>query len=91
MASKTAVVASDVGGIEDMIEDGKTGLLIPQKDSEQISKSVITLCRDNALKQHLEDNGRQRIIKNFRWEAVAQQYMSIYELVERSLDKPPSS
>ena len=91
MASKTAVVASNVGGIEDMIEDGKTGLLIPQKDSEQISKSVITLCKDNALKQRLEENGKQRIMKNFRWEAVAQQYMSIYEFIDRSLDTSPPS
>ena len=74
-----------------MIEDGKTGLLIPQKDSEQISKSVITLCKDNALKQRLEENGKQRIMKNFRWEAVAQQYMSIYEFIDRSLDTSPPS
>ena len=86
MASKTAIIASDVGGIKDMIEDGKTGLLIPQKDSGQISKAITTLCKDNALKQHLEENGKQHIMKKFRWEAVAQQYMSIYEIIDKNLE-----
>jgi glycosyltransferase involved in cell wall biosynthesis len=86
MASKTAIIASDVGGIKDMIEDGKTGLLIPQKDSGQISKAITTLCKDNALKQHLEENGKQHIMKKFRWKAVAQQYMSIYEIIGKNLE-----
>ena len=89
MASKTAIVASDVGGIKDMIEDGKTGLMVPQKDSGQITKAIFRLCKNNALKQHLEENGKQRIMKSFRWKAVAQQYMSIYELIDKSLDKLP--
>ena len=71
-----------------MIEDGKTGLLIPQKDSGQISKAITTLRKDNALKQRLEENGKQHIMKKFRWEAVAQQYMGIYELIDKNLEQP---
>ena len=91
MASKTAIVASDVGGIKDMIEDGKTGLMVPQKDSGQITKAIFRLCKDNALKQHLEENGKQHIMKKFRWKAVAKQYMSIYELIDKDLEPSPPS
>ena len=91
MASKTAIVASDVGGIKDMIEDGKTGLMVPQKDSGQITKAIFRLCKNNALKQHLEENGKQHIMKKFRWKAVAKQYMSIYELIDKDLEPSPPS
>jgi len=87
MASKTAIVASDVGGIKDMIEDGKTGLMVPQKDPRQITKAIFTLCKDNALKQRLEENGKQCITKKFSWEAVAQQYMSLYELIDKNMEQ----
>ena len=86
MASKTAIIASDVGGIKDIIEDGKTGLLVPQKDSGQITKAIITLCKNATLKQDLEENGKQHILEKFRWKAVAQQYMGIYEFIEEKLE-----
>ena len=70
-----------------MIEDGKTGLMVPQKDPRQITKAIFTLCKDNALKQRLEENGKQCITKKFSWEAVAQQYMSLYELIEKNMEQ----
>ncbi len=91
MASKTAIIASDVGGIKDMIVDGKTGLLVPQKDSVQIANAILSLCKDKELKQRLEENGRQHIMELFCWEAVAQKYSSIYELVDQNLESPTVS
>jgi glycosyltransferase involved in cell wall biosynthesis len=84
MASMTAVIASDVGGVKDMIEDGETGLLVTQKDSRQIAKAIITLCKNKKLKQYLEKNGKNRIMKSFRWEAVAQQYLGVYERINKT-------
>jgi glycosyltransferase involved in cell wall biosynthesis len=91
MASKTAIIASDVGGIKDMVKNGETGLLINQKDSKAITKAIITLCKDSALKQQLEQNGKEHIIKIFRWQAVAEQYMVIYENIDKSMGQSSSS
>lgn len=91
MASKTAIVASDVGGIKDMVANGETGLLIPQKDPNQIAKAVVNLCKDDALKQQLEEKGKEHIIKFFRWESVAKQYMGIYEGIEKNMKPSPPS
>ena len=90
MASKTAIIASDVGGIRDMVENGKTGLLIPQKDSGKIAEAISRLCHDAGLKSQLEQNGRQRVMEKFRWEAIARQYLGIYERVEEEFGQPSS-
>ena len=42
-----------------------------------------TICKNKKLKQHLERNGKKRIMKKFRWEAVAQQYISVYERINK--------
>ena len=88
MASKTAIIASDVGGIRDMVENGKTGLLIPPKNSGKIAEAITRLCHDTALKKQLEESGKQRVMEKFRWEAVAQQYLGIYEHIEKEFEQP---
>ena len=91
MASKTAIIASDVGGIKDMVKNEETGLLIHQKDPKAITKAITTLCKDSVLKQQLEQNAKEHIIKFFRWQAVAKQYMVIYENIDKSLEQSPPS
>ena len=90
MASKTAIVASDVGGIKDMVEDGYTGFLVPQKNSVKISNAIINLCKDNKLKKKLEENGKKKVSKQFSWGAVANKYMSIYESIDKDLENKDS-
>ena len=68
----------------------ETGLLIHQKDPKAITKAIITLCKDSALKQQLEQNGKEHIINFFRWHAVAEQYMKIYENIDKSLEQSNS-
>jgi glycosyltransferase involved in cell wall biosynthesis len=87
MASKTAIIASDVGGIKDMVKNEETGLLIHQKDPKAITKAITTLCKDSVLKQQLEQNAKEHIIKFFRWQAVAEQYLVIYENIDKSLEQ----
>lgn len=81
MSAKTAVVASDVGGISDMIEDGVTGLLIPEKDSDAIAQKVLTLCEDPELRNTLAENGRHLVLEKYCWKTVASQFLDIYKNV----------
>ncbi len=78
MSAKTAVVASNVGGISDMIEDGVTGLLVPEKDSNAIAEKVITLCENPKLRNTLAENGRKRVLEKYCWSSVASQFLDIY-------------
>ena len=90
MSAKAVVIASDVGGITDMIKDGDTGLVVPQKNSAAIAKSIIRLCGDPALRKSLAENGRRLAEEKYSWEMIADQYMEVYKQVEQSFNSQKS-
>ena len=85
MACDTAVVASAVGGIPEVVVDGETGLLVPYDELDPeafergIAKAVNTLVRDPAQAEAMGRAGRERAVREFAWEAVAGRTLDIYE------------
>ncbi len=85
MACDTAVVASAVGGIPEVVVDGETGLLVPYDELDPeafergIAKAVNTLVRDPAQAEAMGRAGRERAEREFAWEAVAGRTLDIYE------------
>lgn len=75
------VVASDVGGISDIIKDGRTGLLFPQKNSAAISDSIIRVLRDDDLRNTLASQGNEYVLTQFSWESVIEKIMTLYKSV----------
>jgi starch synthase len=84
MACGTAVVASAVGGIPEVVVDGQTGLLVPYSpdapgDLEAgIAEGVNRLCRDPALAASMGEAGRLRAVSEFGWPAIAAQTVALY-------------
>lgn len=84
MACGTAVVASDVGGIPEVVVDGVTGTLVhyDEADAEgferRIADAVNALTADKARAQAFGDAGRKRAIDDFSWATIAQQTVDIY-------------
>ena len=87
MACATAVVASDVGGIPEVISDGITGLLVrydaddPAGYQTGLAKAVNELVADPARAERYGRAGRQRCIEEFSWAHVAEQTLDIYRKV----------
>ncbi len=85
MACETAVVASDVGGIPEVVDDGETGLLVhyqahdPNGFEADLAASVNELLRDPARAQAMGLAGRRRAVEEFGWDAAARKTMAIYE------------
>jgi glycosyltransferase involved in cell wall biosynthesis len=71
-------VGTNVGGIRDIIIDGKTGLLVPQKDPWAISEAVKRLAEDRALCRELTENARKHLRDNFSWEVITEKFFEIY-------------
>lgn len=75
--SGCVVVGTDVGGISDIIEDGETGFLVPEKDPKAIAEILIRIFKDpskiNALKHH----ARKRMNQQFDWQVIAEKYREI--------------
>lgn len=65
MACRKPVVASNVGGIPEIVDDGKTGILVPPKSSEAIADAVIKLLTDKALADSMASEGRKKVERYF--------------------------
>jgi glycosyltransferase involved in cell wall biosynthesis len=78
MASGVAVVASPVGAIPDAIVDGESGLLVPCGDVDALSKAILRLLRDPALRQRLASNARARFERLFTIDRTAAAVATVY-------------
>jgi len=85
MACETAVVASRVGGIPEIVVDGETGYLIDY-DPEQSESFTTTLAArvdellsDPALSARMGKAGRSRVLQHFGWPAIAARTLQLYE------------
>ena len=78
MACSTAVAASRVGGIPEVVEDGVTGLLVPPDDPAALADALNALLRDPARAAAMGRAGRRRAVDEFSWDAVAVQTAALY-------------
>jgi starch synthase len=81
MACEAAVVASAVGGIPEVVEDGVTGLLVPFEEgfAEEFARRVNELLADPARAERIGKAGRRRATERFSWPAVAAETVALYE------------
>ncbi|MCS7106898.1 MAG: glycosyltransferase family 4 protein [Acidilobaceae archaeon] len=78
MASGKPVIATKVGGLEEIVEDGKTGLLVPPGDSESLAKALDLLLSDKELRSKLGHNARRAAEEKYSWNAVVEKIMKVY-------------
>ena len=78
MAMGKALVASDVGGHQELIWHGETGLLFPAGDSKALAASLQELIKDDALRHRLECHGPTWVRKHHTWEKTTSVYEDIY-------------
>lgn len=78
MAMKVCVIAADVGGVSDAVQDGKTGFLVPQDDPQAIADRIMMLANDGELAKKVAEEGRKAVEEKFSVEAMAEQYGKIY-------------
>ena len=88
MACGTAVVASHVGGIPEVVADGQTGLLVPPDEPQALTDALNTLARDQERAEAMGEAGRQRAISDFDWTSIASQTAKLYQEVAESTAKP---
>jgi glycosyltransferase involved in cell wall biosynthesis len=84
LAAGRACVASDTGGIGDIIEDGHTGLLVAPGDPKAIAEAVLKLLADGALRSGMGRKGRELVAAKFTVDAMADRMAGLYNEVGRS-------
>jgi starch synthase len=78
MACGTAVVASRVGGIPEVVADGETGLLVPPDDPAALAAALNRLVADQDLAAAMGARGRDRAVAEFGWPSIAAQTAELY-------------
>lgn len=97
MACDTAVVASAVGGIKEVVVHNETGLLIPveqqtsapfepvnpDKFAKDLAEGVNTLIQNPELRESMAKKGRERVEQYFDWIAIAKQVEALYKTLKK--------
>lgn len=78
MASGLPVVASGISGIPLAVEDGSTGLLVPEGDPEALLGALRRLLADPAAAREMGERGRRKAATELTWDAVAARYREGY-------------
>jgi glycosyltransferase involved in cell wall biosynthesis len=78
LGCECAVVATDLPAMQDIIEDERTALIVPQRSAQHIANAVVRLFDDDDLRLCLGKAGRRAVEKRFDWETVTNEYAKIY-------------
>jgi glycosyltransferase involved in cell wall biosynthesis len=78
MGCETAVVASDAGGLPEVVEHGVTGLIVPRGDASALAGAIGELLADPDRRQRMGHAGRERALRLFDWDRSAEQFEQIY-------------
>jgi glycosyltransferase involved in cell wall biosynthesis len=74
-AAGLPIVATDVGGTREIIEDGKSGFLVPAGDTQALKEKVCQLIKDKQLREDFGSNIQQFVKKNFDWDEITDKWI----------------
>ncbi|ELZ51161.1 group 1 glycosyl transferase [Halorubrum distributum JCM 9100] len=83
-ATATPLIATRVGGLPEVVEDGETGLLVDPRSPEQLATAINELSSDAALRTRLGDNGRRAVVESCSWETMYERYEQFLETIVSS-------
>ncbi len=76
---KIPIIATNVGGIPELITHEKTGILIPPNDPNKLKESISELLSNKELLEKISNNGFNFVMKNFTWGTLLPKYVKFYE------------
>ena len=81
---KVPVVATNVGGIPELMKNNETGLLVPPNNPQKLAESVNKLLENKQNANQLAKSGYEFIIKNMTWDVILPKYIEFYENLLRN-------
>jgi len=78
MASQLPCVASRIGGVEAIVDDGETGVLFEPENSKDLAEKCIALLQSSEKKESIGKNARQKMLSVFSFEIIAKCYVKLY-------------
>jgi glycosyltransferase involved in cell wall biosynthesis len=78
MGCEVPVVASDAGGLPEVVEHGVTGLVVPRGDTPALAEAIGSLLEDPERRRRMGIAGRERALRLFDWDRSAEQFERLY-------------
>ncbi len=78
MGNRKPVIATRVGGMKEIVLEGKTGLFAEPNDEKSLAQAILKLLRDDDLCKAMGEAGYQRVIKHFSWDRIAEALWESY-------------
>jgi glycosyltransferase involved in cell wall biosynthesis len=82
MALSKATVASDTGGIPEVVSHGETGLLVPPRDSRELASAITRLLKDPDRRERMGRSGRERVERIFSADRMVENTLGVYRRLE---------
>lgn len=84
MAARKCVVATDVGGVPEIVVSEKTGYLVPSKNPDRLAETIVKAIGQKSLTAEMGNAGRQRVENVFSIDASVKQYEKLYDEISRA-------
>lgn len=81
MACGLPVIATTAGALPEVVEDGKSGILVPPQNAHALAKAIEQLLGDEQLRRVMGEEGRKRVQTHFTWEQAAKKTLEVYQEV----------
>lgn len=81
MACGLPVVATTAGALPEVVENGRSGILVPPQDAGALARAIKRLLENKSLRQAMGEEGRRRVERHFTWEEAARKTLEIYREV----------
>jgi glycosyltransferase involved in cell wall biosynthesis len=94
MACRKAIVGTRVGGIPEVVDDGRTGLLVDPRDARQLATAIVKLLQDRQQRERMAAAGYERVRARFTVDRMVAQTAAVYRRLSRTphlADQPPES
>jgi glycosyltransferase involved in cell wall biosynthesis len=78
MTYTVPVISTPLGGVTDIVQDDRTGLLVPPNDAAALAAAIVRLATDPATAERLGSAGRDYALSHFSWPAVLAQWRALY-------------
>ena len=77
MSMEKPIIASNVGGIPEMIYDGKTGFLVDEENADQWIEKISFILKNKNTAKEMGKAARELIIEKFNWDTLAKDFLTI--------------
>jgi glycosyltransferase involved in cell wall biosynthesis len=87
MATGTPVIVGDVGGLSEIISDGKNGLKVTPGDEDELADAIIRLLTEPEFAERLNRQAAKEVMSVYNWDQIAQKTLEVYQRASKASNK----